>query len=560
MGGSTTQQIAYLLRDEYTTALSAGSVHSTAAEPGPGTRSVVDTSSLISLSAGRLQKSGSAPTIFTDPRVYYADVALARTPGLIVQFRFVLVSGSAFHILGLRSATTGGSSSVPVGFYGVGGTFQAWDGANGAEIAPMTDGVPYVLSVVLRATGAVLFIQGGEVYKDHTCVWSIDYGTAAPLYVSPGNYYSTPATSVDYVRVWQGAASLPDVLTLNAPTPTSDTVVTGVASGITTLAVTAPGVLSGAAGIKFNVQDANNYWYAYFNDAGAFLLDKVVSGSADGSSPYVNVGSAIAGAGARSIRILRNGSTIRCYTFDGSYWTKRGSDVTSSTYSAETGVAAVASAGWTLGALTARPAENAAYNELGDLRSLLVFDGDSLTLGTGSTAGNSYPDQTLALLGGESLYKFHNFGFSGAKTYQIAADVATQTDVLYGARYPLNVYALWVATNNLKLAEAVATVYAEYVALCEDRRAVGFKVIAFTVLPRHDSVPGGFEADRQSFNTLIRANWSTFADALADVAADSRIGDAGDDNDATYYSDEVHLTDAGYAVVASITASAIRTL
>lgn len=54
----------------------------------------------------------------------------------------------------------------------------------------------------------------------------------------------------------------------------------------------------------------------------------------------------------------------------------------------------------------------------------------------------------------------------------------------------------------------------------------------------------------------------TFADALADVAADTRIGDAGDELNTTYYhlTDRVHLNNAGYAVVAPIVKAAIDSI
>ena len=47
---------------------------------------------------------------------------------------------------------------------------------------------------------------------------------------------------------------------------------------------------------------------------------------------------------------------------------------------------------------------------------------------------------------------------------------------------------------------------------------------------------------------------------IADVAADTRIGDDGDEDDATYYVDGVHLNDTGYGIVAQIVADAINTL
>jgi hypothetical protein len=57
MGG-----FVYLLFDEFTTARAAGAVNGTAMEPGPGTRTVVDASSVITIVDGRLKWNGTGPT------------------------------------------------------------------------------------------------------------------------------------------------------------------------------------------------------------------------------------------------------------------------------------------------------------------------------------------------------------------------------------------------------------------------------------------------------------------------------------------------------------------
>src|SRR5690606_37468351 len=159
------------------TARAAGAVNGTAAEPGPGTRVLVDSGGIITITAaGKLRKSTtSAPTLFTDPRLYYQDTPLTRGAGIVYQSRFTPGATGAQNIFGLRSALTGGSSNIAVGFYAISSTFQAWDGVQGVEIAPLTVNIPYVATCVLDATGARMYLQGGELYRDHTLVWSIDY-------------------------------------------------------------------------------------------------------------------------------------------------------------------------------------------------------------------------------------------------------------------------------------------------------------------------------------------------------------------------------------------------
>lgn len=190
---------------------------------------------------------------------------------------------------------------------------------------------------------------------------------------------------------------------------------------------------------------------------------------------------------------------------------------------------------------------------------IAVFDGNSLTSGQGATGGNDYPSQVAVILARYGSYTKYNFGVGAQTTTDMASDAATQIDTLYNAANPQNIVVPWEITNELYFGTSAATAYANYVSYCQARLAAGFYVIALTVLPRSNvGTPGGFETDRQAVNTSLRANWATFANALADVAADARIGDAGDETDTTYYDgSNVHLNNAGYAIVAQLVAGKI---
>jgi lysophospholipase L1-like esterase len=193
----------------------------------------------------------------------------------------------------------------------------------------------------------------------------------------------------------------------------------------------------------------------------------------------------------------------------------------------------------------------------------LVFDGNSLTSGTQSTEGRNYPAVCAGLLlnAGRNV-RVRNLGVAGQTTPQMSTDAATEVDTLL-SRDGLNICVAWELTNDLVVNQPSASVaYDNFVAYCQGRRAAGYKVVAVTGTPRSASgTPADFDTKRLAANALIRANWATFADALADVGADSRIGDTGDELDATYYNpDVVHLNNAGYGVVAAIVKDAILTL
>lgn len=151
----------------------------------------------------------------------------------------------------------------------------------------------------------------------------------------------------------------------------------------------------------------------------------------------------------------------------------------------------------------------------------------------------------------------------------MASDATTQIDPLY---YPpqRQVVIAWGGTNDLYFGASAATTYARIVAYATARKAAGWRVILLTILPRSNSgTPGSFETDRQSVNASLLADFSTataesgiwtgaaYADYLVHVGGDATIGDAGDENNTTYYLDKVHLTNAGYAIVADYVKKAI---
>lgn len=182
-------------------------------------------------------------------------------------------------------------------------------------------------------------------------------------------------------------------------------------------------------------------------------------------------------------------------------------------------------------------------------RSVLVCDGNSLTSGTGSTGGNTYPAQLHALLGGASYYRLDNAGVGGQTTQQMTADATTDIDPLRDNWHIPILCALEVGNDIVLNALTGAQAEANYATYCGDRQTAGFTVIAMTCFAR-GGLTGPQETARQDANTLIRANWATYADALCDLDADARLSNPAD---ATYfYFDEVHLNNAGYGVIAEL--------
>ncbi len=141
--------------------------------------------------------------------------------------------------------------------------------------------------------------------------------------------------------------------------------------------------------------------------------------------------------------------------------------------------------------------------------------------------------------------------FTDMLTRDVANVDAYYDPVNYLAKH--NVVLVWEITNALVLAGATpASVQNLISTYCLARKAVGWKVIVGTCLPR-DTAKANFEADRQTINQWVRDNYLTFADKIADFGADATIGQAGQQASATYYiGDGVHLSAAGHAIIASI--------
>lgn len=201
---------------------------------------------------------------------------------------------------------------------------------------------------------------------------------------------------------------------------------------------------------------------------------------------------------------------------------------------------------------------------------LLICEGDSLTYEL-TYASNPYPEQLVALLANKPCYR--NFGVNGQTLAQMTADAAVQVDPLLDSRV-VNALLVWGGTNDMASPgsyQTAATTEGRLQAYCDARVAAGWtkaNIGVFTMLPRSDAVGlpdagklATFESDRQLFNTWLRANYTTFAGFLVDVAADNRIGDAGDELNTTYYtSDKVHLNNTGLAIIAGLARTGLATV
>lgn len=189
---------------------------------------------------------------------------------------------------------------------------------------------------------------------------------------------------------------------------------------------------------------------------------------------------------------------------------------------------------------------------------LILCDGNSLTVGQHGGAQATYPIKLGALRPSDTVT---NKGVDAQTTAQMMADAVSDIDALFTAGAWV---ICWEGTNDIYFNASAETAYTNLSTYCADRQAAGFKVAVLTILPRNDfpgssSLPSdqktNHDSRRATVNTNLRANWATFADALVDVAADAALDD---ETDTTYfYTDLVHLNDAGYARVAALVNTAL---
>ena len=189
-----------------------------------------------------------------------------------------------------------------------------------------------------------------------------------------------------------------------------------------------------------------------------------------------------------------------------------------------------------------------------------MFEGDSLTAIVDAAP---YTGMVQAQYDTAAPYVWSNIATSGHTLADMLAEQSVQ--LANRIRTRRGILILWGGTNDIALVPntSPSTTYARLQQYAANARALGFdKIVVLTCLPRAAGGNQNFETDRAAYNALIRTNALTdgTADAIADIAADSRIGDTGDNLDTTYYPDQIHLNVAGRQVVVPIVKAAIDSI
>lgn len=174
-----------------------------------------------------------------------------------------------------------------------------------------------------------------------------------------------------------------------------------------------------------------------------------------------------------------------------------------------------------------------------------IADGDSITFGIcqgcGGTTGNPYSNYIFLSNG---TWKLNNIGVSGRSMTQAApsAPVGVIPAIMLGAQK--KAVLVDMGTNDFAaLSLATPAIMDATVSYCAQVRAAGAKCVVGTMLSRSAQ-----DANKNLLNTQLRLLWPTFADGLADFAADPNLGADGANANTTWFAtDLTHLTVQGYA-------------
>ena len=172
----------------------------------------------------------------------------------------------------------------------------------------------------------------------------------------------------------------------------------------------------------------------------------------------------------------------------------------------------------------------------------IVWDGDSRTIGAGSTPPTPIPDRAAAALSPTPV--FSNFAVSGQPTSDARATFTANVAPAYNANAQDNIYVInGFGINDIRLGRTSAEIITDLTWLADNAKALGYKVLISTIPPR-DTTPAQGETYRQEVNTWIMTNTLPSIDSAVDLNDDPRIGVW----NAEYYDDISHLTFDGQEI------------
>lgn len=187
---------------------------------------------------------------------------------------------------------------------------------------------------------------------------------------------------------------------------------------------------------------------------------------------------------------------------------------------------------------------------------VLVFDGDSISFGEGATNGHTLADQTLSLLLPKVVHHITAVGGRQAKECLSLFNFNVMPLYQYDKK---NIIFFNAGDNDIAHGSNANETYAAIKAYTELAHHRGWQVVLSTKLQRYDW-PEEARSVITNLNLLITENEAK-AERVADFQANPIVGGDLGRLDRTYFtSDQIHPADAGYTILATITAAALLPL
>jgi len=180
---------------------------------------------------------------------------------------------------------------------------------------------------------------------------------------------------------------------------------------------------------------------------------------------------------------------------------------------------------------------------------VIIWAGNSLTVGY-SSPGYSYPPSSYVVAPEYNgiTYEKINLGVGGLRASEIDSAIGARLVSEYRNRAGKNIMIVQIGVNDLGNSVTPGRTYSYLSAFCLKYRAMGYKILVST-LPSSALWYGN--PSREPYNEMIRNGYANFADGLIDLGGDFLIGKPTSYSDTTYFTDGVHMTEAGYQEIAS---------
>lgn len=304
----------WLLRDEFTTDRAAGAVNGTAAEPGPGTREIVDTTNKLSISGNKVIIANGGGVAAGNPAYY--TTGITRVSGRAFFTKIKILVDSVFHV-GFDADRGVPGFDADFCYFRIGGIRC---GSLVSDLEAYAINTDYKVAIIQRSLGCFLFIRGG-VFQNWTLLFPDTYGSGLTNYAGfGGNSTTAGGYELDYLRVCNLPAPFNSdygiaTQRLAGARAAGDTL-NHEANCLIEFSVT---TLPSATQISFDFrrQDANNLWRVAITSTGNINLEEKVDGG------FTTRGSTSAGVVANGDRIviIADGETIKGYSNNVLRWT-----------------------------------------------------------------------------------------------------------------------------------------------------------------------------------------------------------------------------------------------